>query len=289
MSLRSHIPEGVKRRINLPRTRLHRWRRRHSQALLDRLAVQLVSNPVLYVDEVGGEFEFDPRSRVFQRLLLDGSYEPALLETARNLARPDRDVIDVGANVGFYSVALTPLLDRRRRIIAIEPNADVADILRRNLERNGMADRVSVLELAAASDSAGRTLRHIIGKSEFSTIGRLTHPAALGDITTASIETTTLDQVAKQYGLEPGFIKIDVEGAEDSVLAGAVEVMGRYSPIILCELSDRLLRPNGSSFREVIEFMARHSYRAVDPLKQTHSSMPTDFGEVLFLPVEHTR
>ena len=108
------------------RPALSAWKRAASdpahqgQIIVDRLAESLVRDPVMHVAEFNGIFELDPRSDLFRRLVQFGKYEPELVNYCNYFAAPDRDVIDIGANIGFYSVLLAKTR-KATRVLAIEP------------------------------------------------------------------------------------------------------------------------------------------------------------------------
>ena len=254
------------------RRRLANPGRPYEHRTWERLRDLLAEDPVIRVPEFEGEFQVDARSHLFMRALLDGEYEPALARLCRELAAPDRDAVDVGANVGFFSVLLARHL-RGGRVLAIEPSPAVGPRLRANLARNGVAGRVAVFE-GAVSDRAGRVdLSGIEGKEEYGTIGQPAHPGMWGDaadrgavVRPVPVEARTLDALVEEHGLSPGFVKLDVEGAEHLVVGGAEQTLRAHRPVVLSELNDRLLRANGSSAMDVVRAFRRLGYRVLDPL-----------------------
>ncbi len=263
----------------------------------ERLHALLSEDPVVRVAEFNGTFQLDARSHVFQRILLEGQYEPELARLCLELAPADRDVIDVGANAGFFSVLLARHLNQCR-VLSIEPSGTMASRLRANVERNGVGDIVDIFE-GAASDHPGEvTLTGIDGREEYGTIGALAHPAVRNDETATTqaqrIEARTLDSLVSDFALSPGFIKIDVEGAEHLVFRGATDILHTHRPIVLSEMNDGLLRANGSSAKEVLQEIKGAGYRVLNPFVEGHPDAkiedletPHMLEEILCLPEEH--
>ncbi|MEO0557740.1 MAG: FkbM family methyltransferase [Bacteroidota bacterium] len=259
-----------------------------------RFTALLAEDPVVQVDEFEGFFQLDARSHVFRRIVLHGEYEPEISRLCRTYAPADRDAIDVGANAGFYSVLLARL-SNSRRVVAVEPSRPMLARLRANLDRNGVADRVIVVE-GGLSDSKGTAeLSGINGLEEYGTIGTLAHPSlrhlsdsAPSEITT--IQTFTLDDLVAAYDLDPGFIKVDVEGVEALVFRGATHVLATHRPVILSELDDALLRANGSSALDVTRLFHDAGYRVLDPhdpaLLPVDPSSVAQLDEILCIPNE---
>jgi len=127
--------------------------------------------------------------------------------------RSAKDVVDVGANVGFFS-----LMAARRfpgaRIVAIEPVPQLFDCLTHNL-----GDRSHTLLLNVAVSDSAETVQMSYSPMD-SEVSKVT---SSGEV---SVEARTLDDVAQEYGLETvDLLKVDVEGFEAHVLRGARRVL----------------------------------------------------------------
>ena len=96
----------------------------------------------------------------------------------------------------------------------------------------------------------------------------------------------TLDNLVARYDLTPGFIKIDTEGAELRVLTGALDTLQRLRPLIMSELSDRLLSGFGDSAAAVIELLDQQGYEITDVRTGVRPLLPFD-GEILAIPKEN--
>jgi FkbM family methyltransferase len=144
--------------------------------------------------------------------------------------RPGDLVFDIGAHVGNRSRAFVSL---GCRVVAVEPQPDFASLLRTLFARSS---RVHVIE-AAASDVAGRLTLSVSERTPtVATIASAWRDARSSDPDFAGVrwnrsievETTTLEALIEQFGM-PAFIKIDVEGAEPSVLAGLTRAVPALS------------------------------------------------------------
>lgn len=175
------------------------------------------------------------------------------------LCRQDRAAAcyDVGANTGYYSVLAGQVL-RRDRVRAFEPVPQIADRLRANLDRHGVEARVLEVALSEEVGSAPLFLPPA-GHGLVETSGSLDagfKPAIAGSIRVA---TTTLDEVNTGFGGERvGLIKIDVEGCEARVLAGADGVVARDRPVVALEILHiaDYARIDGFAQRHGLEFLS---------------------------------
>lgn len=160
-----------------------------------------------------------------------GLHEFADMAFLLHLLRPDDLFIDVGANIGSYTVLASAVCGARS--IAIEPDPGTVQSLRRNIEANGIGERVTVVENAVGSIAG--TLRFTVGQD---TTNRV---AAEGKVHTRDVVVRTLDGVLA--GEEPVLIKMDVEGYEPQVVAGAVSTLKKSSLIaVITETADPIVR-----------------------------------------------
>ena len=134
-------------------------------------------------------------------------------------------VCDIGANAGFYTLAMSRLVGRTGRVLAFEPLPHNLAKLGRHLELNKL-ENVTVSS-CALSDETG-TVAFACGDSDFT--GRIAPDAA----NTFEVTTTTLDEFLIANSISaPSFLKIDVEGAEARVLAGAQGLINSVHPTLL--------------------------------------------------------
>jgi FkbM family methyltransferase len=252
--------------------------------MAENLGRLLAEDPVLHVEGYPGRFAIGPKSDILRRIVVSGNYEPALVQVCKAHVDPSRDAIDVGANVGLYSLLLADLIPKGR-VLAIEPTPAALKRLRRNISMNQCDDRVIVFPGAAAASDVEVRISTVPGKEEYSTAGVLEHPSVRDAvIESINISARAVDTLVEELSLNPGFIKIDVEGMEHTVLAGMQSTIEKFRPVILAELSDPLLRRNNSSAREVLQLIARHSYVLSDPLAPGFPPGRRSYGDVLCIP-----
>jgi FkbM family methyltransferase len=152
-------------------------------------------------------------------------FEPELW-TLVHRCDPDGVAIDVGAWLGPWSYWLAR---RVEQVVAFEPNPDLARILTEQLPSNVEVHQVAVAESAGtaqlAVSGAGR------GREGQSTLGELAGARTILDVRTAPLDSFDFERVR--------FLKVDVEGQELGVLAGARDLLERWHPVVVAELEDR--------------------------------------------------
>ena len=180
--------------------------------------------------------------------------EHELHELAR-LATPGTLAIDVGAHFGTYSHALCRIVGRNGKVIAVEPVAEDAQLLRAAARQLRLP--LDVRELAISDTSGTATLnvpgRH--GKAKTALSSLQSHD---GQSESRTVQTKTLDELVGTETLPISFIKIDVEGHEMAVLRGAEHTLRQHRPNLLIEIEGRF-RDDGVV--SVVEYLAARDYR----------------------------
>jgi FkbM family methyltransferase len=149
------------------------------------------------------------------------------LRFARRWLQPGMNAIDIGANLGIYSLPMAQLVGPRGRVIAFEPGSEPRGLLERSRTLNG----ISNIEIVAAALSDGRREGHLV-------FGTSSEGNALGEGGTGeSVAVTSLDiENGERDWPAPDFVKIDAEGEEDRVLAGGHELFAKHSPLVMIEV-----------------------------------------------------
>jgi FkbM family methyltransferase len=165
---------------------------------------------------------------------------------------PSSLVIDVGANIGFFTLRFARWLRNGGHVIAIEPEAANFTALKRRISMSGLDDRVVAVQAIAAEEKGTLNLEINPHHPADHKIGKIGAPTA----------ALTLDSLLSDPNSLPvSLIKIDVQGAEMRVLRGATAILDRYRPALFVEIDDNALRHQGSSAAEVVALLAQYGYR----------------------------
>lgn len=269
--------------IALRRRNLNAKQKTQNQ-LLANIAELVGEEVVLKINGYGGNFIVGTDSDLFRIIATSGSYESHISKVCAKHLNLSRDIADVGANIGLYSVMFAHKL-KGKRVLAIEPTPGALSKLRRNLELNQVQDGVVVFEGVASDEHGEAEVKIVSGREEYTSMGNLVHPAIAGMAhETLKVPSLTLDELADMHGLDLGFVKIDVEGMEHKVLRGMTSVLSNHRPVVLAELSDSLLRSNGSSASWVVDYLRGYGYTVQDAHDSRVSAGLRLSGEILCLP-----
>jgi len=207
---------------------------------------------VILRDVRGVAFELETREEVDGFRRHGGHFEGAAVDLACALLRPGDVALDVGANIGAFTVAMARAVTASGRVFAFEPFAVARRRLQRTLELNA-THNVEVLSAAVADRVGSATLvDYGAGYESWSTLAPREIETAAGMVRAAGhteVGTTTLDAFAAARGLDRAAVaKIDVEGAEAFVIAGARDLLARRAiDVLFVEASDETLEAAGAS------------------------------------------
>jgi FkbM family methyltransferase len=163
-----------------------------------------------------------------------GTDELHLQKAIRQYVGPGDVVYDVGANLGYVSLALAKRVGPKGRVIAFEPIPQNIAAFRHNMEINGI-NHVQLLEFAASDKAGTAVVRMAENPSTASLVWHRNNPAA----TEFSVNTISIDELVEGGQLAyPKFVKIDVEGAEAFVLQGMRRTIAAARPVLFVECSE---------------------------------------------------
>jgi len=252
---------------------LHSWLNLYISALLEIVTsfVVRLHNPRLWLKGVNLFYSKPLKAFFCVRGGTDDLYyllihrEGAVQRVIEAVLKPDDVFVDVGANVGFYTV-LAAL--RGARVIAVEAVPHTVAVLLANIKLNGLEDRVKVAD-RCASDHKRKAKLYIpkSGHYGLATINSL----KFGSVNVIEVECVPLDEVLRDVG-RVRIMKIDVEGSELAVLNGLRETLERIDCMVI-EVSNK----------EVISMLLKQGFK-VRPLgfttyilaSRTHRSRVTN-------------
>jgi len=131
------------------------------------------------------------------------------------------------------------------------------------------------------------TIHVVPGKEEYSSVGVMEHPSIMEQqYASEEVASITVDELVARNDLNPGFMKVDVEGGEHPVFSGTKKVLSTWRPVILSELSDFLLTKNGSSSMDVINLIRQYDYDILDPMDPSGPLGSKAFADIICFPTE---
>ncbi len=187
-----------------------------------------------------------------------GAYEPLVTAQVRARLGPGAVFVDVGANIGYFSLLAATLVGEAGRVVAFEPSAGNGDLIRRSLADNGFAN--VELHQKAVAERAGRFLLDEGGANSNARIVT----ASPDGYERPAVEAVALDEALADLA-RLDLVKLDIEGAEARAWAGMQGLIARFHPPLLFEYAPRAIRAVSGVAPEAFlaEVMARYSVRDV--------------------------
>ncbi|MEO6538192.1 MAG: FkbM family methyltransferase [Ferruginibacter sp.] len=169
-------------------------------------------------------------------------------------------VMDIGANIGTFSLPLAQYCTYGN-VHSFEPHEQSFERLKNNIDQN-IFTNISIYNVACSSHEGTAPLYET--NEHNSGMNRLSKSPDKDDISFATVQLITLDSfVCKNNISVIDAIKIDAEGHEYDILQGAYESLKKFSPLLLIELDDRLLRQQGYSAEKLIKLLQSHGYQYI--------------------------
>ena len=232
-------------------------------------------------------------------ILLDGYWEQWITNVFLSVVQPGMRVIEIGANMGWYSLLAAANIGPAGKLLSFEANPRMAEILRRNISINGFLDRAQVVNKAVFS--ANQTLEFSVydkymGGSSLFVAGAQTasddrhvgifDPQVNDTFRLIEVEAVALDSYFAQ-GSKVDFIKIDAEGAEPHILAGANRLLAENKDVqIMTEFAPQVLQRGGSSAEEFYASIRALGFRVLR-IEQDSSLVESELSGLMQGPHHH--
>ncbi len=215
---------------------------------------------------------------VAQQLIMNGAYEPYTTSVFQKILKPGMTVIDIGANIGYFTLLSARIVGENGKVFAFEPLPQNYKVLSKNISTNNFKN-VSAFQ-KAVSNSAGM-LELYFNAKETGT------PSLVGKSSSlsmhVSVETVTIDDFLKDQLGKVDLIKIDVEGAEMMVLSGMLGII-KSSPSarIICEFCPDVLTRSGTDPLDYLKYLNSIGFKHIYVMDDDRLTLDeVDFKKVI--------
>lgn len=243
--------------------------------------------------KTGHSLRIDVRSETHLAPLLCGTYDSDLIQRFTSLFEPGWVVLDIGANIGYYSIPFGHRLKElgEGAVYSFEPVAANFEAMRVGIEKNGLGDVVHPQQvgLGERNESVGISMTEG-GNTGNAVISTEQLVQERGFEATEQIQLRRLDELQQELQIPRcDFIKIDVEGAEIVFLRGAREFLKDHQPILYGEFNSYFMERTGVDIQEAWDFFMSLGYTCL--VEDSHSGRFDRVNEcrpglcnLLFLP-----
>lgn len=253
------------------KTRFSRYLFKHRTVPKRVIATVFPSPVLLKLDEFQMYVRLDDWA-VGARIAVNRGYEKHVTREIKHFLTPGVVLVDVGANIGYYTLVAASSLGDTGKIIAFEPSPENCSLLKMSVEKNGFRN-VKVYTKAVADISG------VVGLKMDDSNGMI-HKEHL-DACTYQVEAVTLDDVLRNES-RIDVIKMDIEGAEGLVIQGAEQIIQLHRPVIFTEFRPPALeRRSNMAAEDFLNRFRRFRYelRVIDK-KHGASRLPQSNQEI---------
>jgi FkbM family methyltransferase len=245
---------------------LHTFDRSHTSELIKEYPERS-----LYRTRFNDLFWLNTEGYVDQCIIESGVFEPSSTEIVKHLVKSGDVVLDVGANIGYYSVILSKLVGEEGKVYCFEPTDHYGKVLKMNLAENN-ARNVEIFKVGLSNQKSEVQIQ--IGPSS----ATLHSPGKVPLLFTETIQLISLDEWLEDRNLTKiDFIKIDIDGHEPLFLQGAWNALDRYNPTILLEVSHPHYLDAGFTAWDFYDLLKGRGYRIYFEDKLTEITTKEDF------------
>lgn len=198
------------------------------------------STVVIGFGPMGHELFLDLRQFHLGMAMAGGHFEPGETAFVRNTLRKGMHVLDVGANIGYFSTMFASLVGSSGSVKSFEPVSETHRRLVAAIRRNNLDHIVDVFDVAASDRTGTFQMSYDPDSLNMGGVSLVTQGLP-GHAIVESISTVRLDDILEGHRVD--FIKMDIEGAEGLALKGAENIIKKQRPVMMVEFNrDQLAR-----------------------------------------------
>ncbi|HEY1910213.1 MAG TPA: FkbM family methyltransferase [Vicinamibacterales bacterium] len=250
-----------------------RWRLRKARA--DR--ADRGGRSFTYTHRSAGRFLYHPSDWISRRMFLYGDFEGTELRFAREHSAPGALVLDVGANIGLYTVTCARAVGTDGAVIAVEPGPNTFTKLTTTCARLGLSNVELVNAAAGPVNGVGRLVTSAASHDVHQHLADARTDAATA---TTPVTVVRLDDLCGDRAGTVALMKMDVEGHEVGALAGAERILANGHVALVIEFLASALSAAESSSAELWTLLSR-THRCTGVITQDSSMLPPNQANVL--------
>jgi FkbM family methyltransferase len=232
-------------------------------APLASLLKRILSRGSIIIVTRNGRFLVDPISILGQELSRHGLYEPAMQKTLGKFLAPGATFVDLGANVGYFTIIGAQLCGPTGRVLAIEPQERLLPVIKENIRINGV-EWATALNVAV-TDVPGTVTLHLTADTAPGGSGLFRQTKYR--LPTQQATGKTIAQILDEEGLERvDLMKVDIEGSEYEALLGSPDVFrSRRIRALALELHPAILRARNKDAANITTMLIECGYSVTAP------------------------
>ncbi|PSO83532.1 MAG: hypothetical protein BRC41_11990 [Cyanobacteria bacterium QH_9_48_43] len=224
----------------------------------------------------------EPEAPMYNELVIgNGYHEKCTTNLINNYLKDGMTFIDVGANIGYFTLVAARKVEKNGRVFSFEPELENFDLLSKNVELNRLNN--ITFENIALSNLEGE----IVLNKDPNSKGRHSICISREGWVPIRCKAMRLDAYFKKTQIhikQIDFIKIDAEGAELAILKGMENLIDPKKTLILLEFSKKLIIESGSTVKDFVDYLSEIGYdRATVINEKLQEKYVVDMSKLLSL------
>lgn len=225
-----------------------------------------------------------------QQIYFMGAFDQKGINFLKHHLKPGDVFIDIGANIGCYTLVASQLTTPTGKVIAFEAIRHVYEQLQHNINLNHLSNVTA--EHQAVYEKADELKFFVSSRENMGMSSIFRHDTESGE--TEITKAVALDDYISNRGIKRiDLIKIDIEGAELFALRGMRKTLSTMRPVLMMELSDDVLPGTPVSKEEILGMLSEHGYY---PMALNEDGIPvptptdpkTKYHNFVFFPTQYT-
>lgn len=197
-------------------------------------------------------------------ITIDGYWEIGTTDIIMNTIKKGMNVVEIGSNVGYYSIISASKIGKNGKIYAFEANPHIFEMLHRNMDINGFLDRAELVNKVVTNRSGKVSFnmlkKHHGGSSIVKFSGEHLEKKR-ESVDTCDLEAISLDEFFKNRNISVDVIKIDAEGSEPYIFDGMEKLISDNPDIIvICEFNPYIISEAGTDPKKFLEKIEKYGF-----------------------------
>jgi FkbM family methyltransferase len=229
-----------------------------------------------YAEVLGNKMYLDERDSLL--LSINGIYEKFETDLVIDKIKENDVVIDIGANIGYYTLIFAKLVGKNGKVIAFEPDPSNFKLLKKNIQTNGYKNVVLVQKAVSTKNDVLKLFL-----CDFNYSMHRIYDSKYGE-ESVDIESVNLDDYLEKNNLfdKVNFVKMDIEGSEISALGGMEKLLNRNSPLtLLTEFAPGAIVDSGNDPTDLPKLLTNCGFKLYDVKSDDEIIEKTSFDELM--------
>ncbi len=237
-----------------------------------------------------GKMQLNTGDYIDNWLYIGADFEPHVVRLFIKFLQKGDNVLDIGANIGYFTLIASRLVGTGGKVFSFEPTPATFERLQKNVSANRCIN-VQLFQQAVSNKEASVELH--VPKGEIKNSGRASFRSIEEQNFVVRVKATAIDAMLCELP-KISLVKMDIEGAEGLALQGMISLIERDHPLFIMELSDDYLKQLNFSAVDILAFFRQREYkifRAGENVAEINEDMmrETNQMDIVCLPAgKHT-